>query len=220
MDEPAKPTAEMSLATYSEALASGAPVPGGGSVAAVAASLAAALGSMVVRVSLDRAAYQAHTALHEEALGTTEAARQRCLTLADEDAAAYSGYLAARHMPREPREVAIQRAAAIRDAARLATSVPLAIVQECHRLAELIERLAGRTNVNASSDLDVAALLVDAAARGAGANAVANLDAVEDAGFSDAVLAELDQRIRQIQKASARTREQVRKQSQRSPEAA
>jgi len=174
MEEPAELTAEMTLADYSEALASAAPVPGGGSVAAISASLAAALGSMVVRVSLERAAYQGHAALHEEALGKTEAARRRCLTLADEDAAAFSAYLAAQRLPKEPRDKAIHRAAAIRDAARGATNVPLAIVQECHRLAELIERLAGRTNAHASSDLDVAALLLDAAARGAAANAVAN----------------------------------------------
>ncbi|CAN5550548.1 hypothetical protein BH24CHL9_BH24CHL9_00190 [soil metagenome] len=210
----------MALASYSEALASEAPTPCGGSVAAVAASLAAALASMVVRVSQDRAAYQAHAGLHEEALAKSEATRRRCLALADEDAAAFNAYLAARRLPREPRDRAIERAAAIRDAARTATNVPLAIVQECHRLAELIERLAGRTNTHASSDLDVAALLLDAAARGAAANAVANLDAVADAGFSDAVLAELDQRIRQTQKASARTREQVRKHRQRRPEAA
>jgi methenyltetrahydrofolate cyclohydrolase len=220
MDESATPTADMTLADYSGALASAAAVPGGGSLAAVVAGLAAGLGSKVVRLSLDRPAYQAHAALHQEALEVTEAARGRCLDLADEDAAAYAAFLAARRSPREPRDQAIRRAAAIRDAARRATSVPLAIVQECHRLAELVERLAGRTNVNAASDLDVAGLLLDAAARGAAANAVANLDAVEDAGFADAVLAELDQRSRQIQKATARTREHVRRDSQRGPEAA
>ena len=98
--------------------------------------------------------------------------------------------------------------------------MPLSIVQECHALAELNERLAGRINVHASSDLDVAALLLDAAARGAAANALINLDAVGDSGFADGVLAEADQRLRQIQKATARTREQVRKGRLRRPEAA
>jgi methenyltetrahydrofolate cyclohydrolase len=220
MEEPATPTADMTLAAYSEALASAAPVPGGGSVAAVAASMAAALAGMVVRISHGREAYQAHTALHEEASGTLEAVRLRCLELADEDAAAFGAYLAARRLPREPEGQALERAAAIREAARTAASVPLAIVQECYRLAQLIERLAGRTNAHASSDLDVAALVADAAARGAAANAIANLDAVDDAGFADAVLAELDQRIRQTHKATARTREQVRRDGPRGPEAA
>ena len=220
MDEPAMRTADLTLAAYSEAVASADPVPGGGSVAAVAAGLAAALTGMVVRVSQGKAAFQDHSALHEEALRAVDAARQRCLQLADEDAAAFSSYLAARRLPREPERQALQRAAAIRDAARDATNVPLAIAQECHRLADLVERLASRTNAHAGSDLDVAALLLDAAARGAAANAIANLDAVDDAGFADAVLAELDQRIRQIQKATARTREPVRRDGQRSPEAA
>ena len=109
MDATPKPTAEMTLASYSEALASEAPTPGGGSVAAVAASLAAALASMVVRVSQDRAAYQAHAGLHEEALEKSEATRRRCLALAEDDAAAFNAYLAARRLPREPRDREIER---------------------------------------------------------------------------------------------------------------
>lgn len=220
MELPALPTADMTLAAYSEALASAAPVPGGGSVAAVATGMAAALAGMVVRISLDRPAYQAHATLHNDALRTLEATRRRCLGLADDDSAAFTAYLAARRLPRKPEPAASRRAAAVRDAARNATSVPLAIVQECHRLAELIERLAGRTNTHAGSDLDVAALLVEAAARGAAANAIANLEAVGDTAFAHAVLGEIDQRIRETHQATARTREQVRKDGPRSPEGA
>lgn len=219
MIEPATHFRDMTLTGFSEALASEASVPGGGSAAALAACLAAGLTGMVVRLSMGRSAYQAYAGLHQEALEAADAARERFMELVEEDALAYSAYLAASRLPRETRDQEIRRDAAKRAAAQQATTVPLAVVQDCHRLVDLAERLAGRTNVRVASDLDVAALLLDAAARGAAANAIVNLEAVGDGGFSDAVLAELDQRLRQIQSAAARTREAVRKGSLRSPEA-
>ncbi len=210
--------ADQTLADFTRALASEAPVPGGGSAAAFAASLAASLTGMVVRLSLDRPAYAQHGALHEEAIAATDAARERFLELAEEDTRAYAAYVDARRLPRDTDEQQLVRAAARRDAARVATTVPLSVVQLSHESAELVERLAGRTNANVASDLDVAALLLEGAARGAASNAIVNLDAIEDVGFSEAVLAELDQRLRQIQKATARTRERVRKSGDRAPE--
>jgi formiminotetrahydrofolate cyclodeaminase len=210
----------MTLGAFTDALASSKAVPGGGSAAAIAAALAASLTCMVVRLSQGRPAYERFFALHEEGLAIADSARERFLKLADEDGRAFEAYMAARRLPRDDAESDLARREAIREAARGATTVPLSIVQECHTLAEIDERLAGRINVHAASDLDVSALLIDAAARGAAANAVVNLEAVGDDGFSDAVLAETDQRLRQIQKATARTREQLRKGRLRRPEAA
>ncbi|MFV2062371.1 MAG: cyclodeaminase/cyclohydrolase family protein [Chloroflexota bacterium] len=218
MSESSERVADMTLGDFSEALASERPTPGGGGASALAATFAAALTSMVVRLSLDRPAYQQHAALHAEALADSDAARLRFLDLADEDAAAYTAYLQARRLPHEDKEEESARAAATRDAARLAATVPLTIVQECHGQIDIVERVAGRTNVNAASDLDVAAMLLESAAKGAAANAAVNLAAIEDVGFADAVLAELDQRLRQIQNSTARTRERVHAGSKRRPE--
>ena len=63
--------------------------------------------------------------------------------------------------------------------------------------------------VAAASDLDVAALLLECAARGAGTNALVNLPAVGDETFATVVTAEVDERLRQIQGAAARTHEEV-----------
>lgn len=210
--------AAMTLGGYAEALASEQPTPGGGSAAAVAASLAASLTAMVVRLSIGRERYAQHTALHEESLAASDAARSAFLELADADAAAYGAYRAARALPRSTDSEREARAIATRDAARRATNVPLRLVKDCHSQSLLVERLAGRTNVYVSSDLDVAATLLEAAARSAAANVAVNLSAVEDEGFAGAVTAELDQRLQQIQGAADRTRERIHAGDSRGPE--
>jgi len=212
--------ADMTLGDFTEALASEQPTPGGGSAAALAATLAASLTAMVVRLSLDRPRYEQHAELHAEALVASDTARERFLELADEDVAAYAAYRAARKMAHGSEAEEDARAAATRSAARQAALVPLTVVRECHQQIDVVERLTGRTNSYVASDLEVGALLLEAAARGAASNVTANLGAIEDASYSDAVIAELDQRLQQIQSAADRTRERISKGAARKPEGA
>lgn len=208
---------EMTIGDFVTAMASEQPTPGGGSAVAVAAALAAGLTEMVVRFSHGRPRYEQHTELYAEALTASKVARTRFLEFADDDAAAYAAYLKARRMPRASEPEAMAREAATRVAAHGAAAVPLAVVQECHRQIDLVERLAGRSNASVASDLDAAALLLESAARGAAANVLVNLAAIEDEAFSSAATAEIEQRLRQIQNATARTREHLGKGGQRRP---
>lgn len=218
MTHPKHATAAASIDEWTQALASERPTPGGGAAAAVAGTLAASLTAMVVRLSLGRPRYADHADLHAEALAASDAARSRLLELADEDAAAYDVYLAARTLPHATAAEEEARAAATRAAAREATEVPLAIVKACHAQIGLVERLAGRSNLAVASDLETAALLLESAARAAAANVTVNLASVGDPGFSSAVSAELSQRLQQIQSATDRARERVAKGSLRRPE--
>ena len=99
--------------------------------------------------------------LHAEAVAAADAARSRFLQLADEDAAAYAAYRDARRLPHAVGVGDVSARGRVSSAARGATTVPLAVVQECHRLVEIAERLVGRSNTSAASDLDVAALLLE-----------------------------------------------------------
>lgn len=212
------PVSSQRLGDFLEALASEKPVPGGGAAAAVSAALAASLTAMVVRLSLDRPKYADFADLHAAALAASDRARVRFLQLADEDATAYSAYMAARSLPRQTQAEIDEREAATRAAARIAASVPLEVVKACHAQVELVDRVAGRTNLNVASDLEVAALLLDSAARAAAANVRANLPSVGDAGYASAVSAELGQRLQQIQSTADRARERVAKGALRRPE--
>jgi formiminotetrahydrofolate cyclodeaminase len=194
------------LEAFTAALASGEPVPGGGSAAAVAAALAASLSGMVVRLSLDRPAFESYAALHSEALIASDAARERFLALADEDAAAYSAYRAARRLPRQSPAEAAAREDATRHAARRSADVPLSVVEACCHQAELVERLAGRSNPHAASDLDCAALLLDAAARAAAANVLVNLPAAGDEAFATQARDSVSAQLARVATAVARVR--------------
>jgi len=164
---------------------------------------------MVGRLSEGRPRYEAHSELHAEALAAADAARLRFLQLADEDAAAYAAFRAARQLPRTTAAEVATREGRSAQAAHGATRVPLSVVQECHTLIDIAERLVGRSNAAAASDLGVAALLLECAARGAAANALVNLPAVDDEAFASAVTVEVDERLRQIQRAAARIHELV-----------
>ncbi len=172
------------LDAFTAHLASAEPVPGGGSAAAVAASLGAALAVMVARLSQGRPRYVSYTATLERAIEAGEAARLRFLQLADIDAQAYAGYAAAMKLPRESEEQRTARSAALAEAAKASTLAPLETVRLCQTAVAIVETLAGRCNVNASSDLHVAALLLDAASEGAAANVRVNLPFVTDAAFA------------------------------------
>jgi len=102
--------------------------------------------------------------------------------------------------------VDLEALAALQRAARTAAEVPLACVEACRAVVVAAESLAGRSNLNASSDLAVACLLAGAAAQGAGANVLVNLPAVGDDAFAQEMRIRVTSLLEQIESISAATR--------------
>jgi formiminotetrahydrofolate cyclodeaminase len=166
---------ELTLRDLIDRLATRDPIPGGGSAAAVAGAMAAALVGMVVELSVGRPAHEADA---EELgrIGATAATRRaELLDLADLDAAAYGAVVTARRLPRETDEQRGLRAERIVDATRQATLVPLRTAQAASEVLDLAARIAPIGNPNAASDAGVAARLAAAAADGAALNVRINL---------------------------------------------
>lgn len=181
---PSGSLAGLTLTEFSDRLASAEPVPGGGSASAIAGSFAGSLLAMVARLSADRPKYAAYQMTHARALATGERGRMVFLELADADARAYAGFAAARKMPRETDAEQQARDEQTRVAARASSEVPLTVVGECALLLQDLVAMAGRSNLNAASDLEVGARLAAAAARGAAANVLINLPMVGDEDYA------------------------------------
>jgi formiminotetrahydrofolate cyclodeaminase len=172
---------------------------------------------MVASLSAGRPKYAAHAALHTGAIVVGRRLAARFLELSDEDAAAYAGFAAALKLPRDTGEEQVTRQTALQAAARAAAEVPLATVEACLELLVTAESLVGRSNANAASDLNVAALLGEAAARGAAENVLVNLPSVGDDEYAAATTARVMGLLDDIQDFASATHEGVRGGEARDP---
>ena len=156
------------------------PRPGGGSVAAAAGALAAALTQMVAGLTTGRPKY-AHVAAEMQAVAGRAAILGADLsTLVRHDATAVEALTGAYRLPRRTEEEASTRAAAIERAILRATEVPLEIARAAAAVADLAARVAERGNTNAVADAAVAALLAESVCRAAALTVRVNAVALHD----------------------------------------
>jgi len=177
-----------------ERLATSDPIPGGGSAAALAGAMAAALVQMVVALTTGRPMAAEHERDLTE-IGLAAAGLQsELLQLTELDATAYDAVVRARRMPRDGQPEREARAVQLAATTREATRVPLETTRRAANVLTLAERLAPIGNRNAVSDVGVAALLAAAAMRGAALNVRINLPYLpEDEDLRETAAAELDQ---------------------------
>jgi glutamate formiminotransferase / formiminotetrahydrofolate cyclodeaminase len=172
--------AEQGLPGFLDEIASSAPTPGGGSVAALAGALAGALGTMVTRLTLGKKRYADVEEEMRRLEGELQALQGELFDLVQEDARAYEAFRAARRLSqRTPEEVAT-RASALMEAARGASLVPLRTAEVCVRLLERLGTVAEAGNEYAVSDAGVAAWLARAGAEGGVLNVTINLPEVPE----------------------------------------
>ncbi len=170
--------AEQSVPDFTAEVAASTPTPGGGSVAAAAGALAAALATMVARLTMGKAKYAEHDAAMHQVEERAEELRHALLDLADEDTRAYNAFVGARRMSqRTPEEVAL-RERTLAEAALHAARTPLATAESCVAALELVLEVASHGNVNAVSDAGVAAWLARTGAEGGVLNVRINLGSV------------------------------------------
>jgi glutamate formiminotransferase / formiminotetrahydrofolate cyclodeaminase len=164
----------VTLDGFLEKTASKKPVPGGGSVAALAGALAGALSSMVANLTLAREKYKKSHPEMEKALRKTETLRLRLYELIKEDSDAYKQVVKAY---KEGKESTIQKAT------KIAAQTPLEIAQTAVKLLDPLKILSEKGNPNAITDCGVAAHMVEAAVKGAILNVRINLKDLKNKTF-------------------------------------
>ncbi|MCC6747406.1 MAG: glutamate formimidoyltransferase [Deltaproteobacteria bacterium] len=175
-----RPLVGRTVAGFVDDVASSAPTPGGGSVAALSGALAASLTAMVAALSHGRSADRELDARLEEWGRRAQELKAECLAAVDEDTAAFNALMAAARLPKVTAEQQDARASAVREATRWAAAVPLAVLERCPELLELASAVAREGNPNAVSDAGVAGLVARAGASGALYNVIANLKDLDD----------------------------------------
>jgi glutamate formiminotransferase / formiminotetrahydrofolate cyclodeaminase len=172
---------------FVSAVAADTPTPGGGSVAALAAALGAALGEMVCRLTLKKKSFAAHHEQVSSALARLEALRRELMEAVDRDATSYDGVIQALRLPKATEAERAARNAALEQANKQATLVPLGTAERAQETVRLLESLRPVTMPQAASDLGVGVRMAAAGQAGALDNVRANLPSIEDQEWASAI---------------------------------
>jgi glutamate formiminotransferase / formiminotetrahydrofolate cyclodeaminase len=182
-----------SLSGFVSEVAAATPAPGGGSVAAHAGALGAALAQMVAGLTIGKKKYAAVEGEMKEAALRAAALVTTLTGLVERDAASYGAVMNAYKLPNEPEDAAKARTRAIDQALLGAAAVPLETARACAEVAELAALVAEKGNVNAVSDGGVAALLAEAACKGAVYNVRINVTSLSDRSLGEGLINEARQ---------------------------
>jgi len=168
---------------FVEITASNEPVPGGGSVSAFSASIAAALGEMVANLTIGRKKY---VEVEEEMKEISEKlckCKEVFLEYIDKDANSFDEVMQAFGMPKETDEEKAARTAAIQAGMKNAAAVPLAVAKGTVEMMPYIKIAVEKGNTNAVTDAAVAGMQARTAVLGALYNVKINLGSIKDADF-------------------------------------
>jgi formiminotetrahydrofolate cyclodeaminase len=193
---------QSAIDTFLDDLASSAATPGGGSAAAIIGAMGAALVAMVCHLTIGKKKYAEVEEEMKAVLTEAEALRHRLTGMIEDDVQAFDAVMAAYGMPKETDVDKDKRSAAIQDALKLATDVPLRCCHAAREVIDLGAKASGRGNLNVISDAGVAVLAAYAALRSAALNVYTNAKMITDKSFADAKLRELETLLSGAEKAT------------------
>lgn len=189
---------ELAIRDFVKELASDSPAPGGGSVAALAGSLSAALSVMVASLTVGKEKYKGNWDAMSSAKEEGERLSGRFLNLMEEDTRAFNLFMEALQMPKSTDQERACRSDAIQRATKKAIEVPLETLKECASVVKLAKTAALKGNPNAVTDAGSSAVLARAAAVAASYNVKINLLSLKDPDFAAKVRREMDDALGDI----------------------
>ncbi|HAD82695.1 MAG: glutamate formimidoyltransferase [Candidatus Edwardsbacteria bacterium RIFOXYD12_FULL_50_11] len=182
-----KPAPLMSLTArdFVDEVSSESPAPGGGSVAALAGSLCAALSAMVANLTVGKPGYEKVWKELSDLAQQGQEIKDQLAKAVDEDTNAFNHLMEAMRLPKTTPEQKATREAAMEDGYKKAAAVPLQTAQTCLEAMKISLIAAQKGNANSASDAGVAALMARAGVEGAVLNVLINLGSIKDQAFKD-----------------------------------
>jgi glutamate formiminotransferase/formiminotetrahydrofolate cyclodeaminase len=181
------PLADLTVKSFVDLTSSDAPAPGGGSVAALMASSAAALAAMVANLTVGKKGYKQVQDEMKDIAPKAQALKAQFLKAVDDDTKAFDAVMEAMKLPRTTEDEQQRRDEAIEETTRGAVEVPMGVLRSCRDVLPLIEGVAEKGNTNSLSDAGVAALALRAAAGGALLNVLINLPGLSDRDYIEEI---------------------------------
>ena len=174
---------DKSVRDFLRELASRAPVPGGGSVAALSAGLASALTEMVANLTVGRKGFEEVEGEMRQITQKASEYREEFLKDIDKDAEAFKKVMDAFKLPKNTLEEIDKRKQIIQEEFKNAALVPLEVAKDTVKLMEFIAKIVEKGNRNAISDGAVAVMMARSAILGALYNVKINLQSIKDEDF-------------------------------------
>ncbi len=202
-------TTERSSYDFLNQLAEGTPAPGGGSASAYSGATAAALVSMVARLTIGKKKYADVEDTMKGILDEAETLRQALTQGIDEDAAAFDEVMKAYKLPKDNAEQQAARQQAIEAAMTHATQAPLEAARKAVQIMVLAEKVINEGNLSAISDGASGSAMAIAALTGAGYNVRINAINLADQNAAQAFLQEIAQLEKQAREIEGRIRKSL-----------
>lgn len=163
------------VSSFLDELSCESAAPGGGSVAALCGALSAGLTSMVAALSFDKKGFAEKKPLLNDLAEKAQKLKASFAAAIDDDMNAFNAVIDAGRLPKASEEEIKLRNAAIVDANKKATLIPLGVLRLSKDAVELAMQVAASGNPNSLSDAGVAGLTALSAAEGAYYNVLINL---------------------------------------------
>lgn len=169
------------------------PVPGGGSIAALNAAIAASLTQMVANLTIGRKKYEDKEELMNRIVASASELREKFIKDIDADSDAYNKVFAAFKLPKETDEEKAVRSAEIQAATKIAAEVPMGVAQNACAMMDIIAQVAENGNQNAITDACVGIMTARTAVLGALLNVRINLSSIKDEEYVSRMTKEADE---------------------------
>jgi formiminotetrahydrofolate cyclodeaminase len=181
----------LTIKNFINELSSNSPAPGGGSAAALAASLASALGSMVFNLTIGKKVYEAFDESRKneinQALKELNLNKDEFLNLMEKDAQEFLELMVSFKLPKGTEEEKKYRQEKINEGYIKALQAPLEVAVKAFDIYKYVELSANYGNKSAVSDAGVAALLLQTAIESAVLNVKINLPGIKDENYKQKI---------------------------------